>query len=154
MLKKTITFEDFDGNSHTEDFYFNLSKTELYEMNVSEKGGFSDYLQQIIVEENGREIIRIMREILQKAYGVRSPDGKKFVKNEEVWNEFKDSAACDSLLFELYSDSVKAAEFFRGIAPAELVDQVEPIDSANLTPDELRKKTLEQMQQSRQPKTD
>lgn len=146
MLKKTITFKDLDGNTLTEDFYFNISKAELAEMEIGETkhGGMSAVLQKIIEEEDGKKIIELLNEIIKTAYGVRSDDKRKFIKNDEVWEDFYHTDAHSELLFELYTNPTEAAAFMKGVAPAEVADKME--DTSNLSPEEIRQKAIEQMQ--------
>ena len=146
MLKKTITFKDLDGNQLEEDFYFNLSKAELAEMEIGETkhGGMSGILQKIIEEEDGKKIVEMLNEIIKSAYGVRSDDNRRFIKNEQVWEDFYHTDAHSELLFELYTDPQSASAFMKGIAPAEVGDKME--DVSGLSPEEIRKKAIEQMQ--------
>lgn len=117
MLKKTITYEDYDGNTITEDFYFNLTKAELIKMELSEQGGLSEAYERIINARDVPEMIRIFDQLIEKAYGVKSPDGKRFIKNEEVYEAFKENPAYDVIFSELITDTEKSLEFFNGIIP-------------------------------------
>lgn len=146
MLKKTIKFKDLDGNQLEEDFYFNISKAELAEMEIAEArhGGMSAVLQKIIDEEDGKKVIELLNEIIKTAYGVRSDDNRKFIKNDEVWEDFYHTDAHSELLFELYSNPTEAAAFMRGVVPPELSEKMD--DTSNLSPEELRQKAIEQMQ--------
>lgn len=117
MLKKTVTYEDYNGNSITEDFYFNLTKAELIKMELGKNGGLSEYYQTIISTRDVPEMIRVFTDIIKASYGVKSPDGKRFIKNDEVYLEFKESPAYDEIFTELITDANKAAEFFNGIIP-------------------------------------
>lgn len=117
MLKKTITYEDYDGNTITEDFYFNLTKAELIKMELSEQGGLSEAYERIINARDVPEMIRIFDQLIEKAYGVKSPDGKRFIKNEEVYEAFKENPAYDVVFSELITDTEKSLEFFNGIIP-------------------------------------
>lgn len=143
MLKKSITFQDLDGNSLTEDFYFNLNKTELFELNLTE-GGLQEKLSKIIAEEDGQKIVAMMNDIVKSAYGVRSDDNKRFIKNDEVWEDFQQSDAHSELLWELYTDAAKSAAFIRGVVPSEFSDKMENFEE--LSAEEIRKKAVEQMQ--------
>lgn len=120
MLKKTITYEDVDGNPVTEDFYFNLNKAEIAEMELSRSEGLSGFLEQIIASENAAEIVATFKQIILKAYGMRSDDGKRFIKSEELSNEFLQKDAYSVLFMELVVDADKSAEFVRSIVPADL----------------------------------
>ncbi len=125
MLKRTETFKDFDGNERTEDFYFNLTKAELTEMQMSEVGGLEKRLKGIIQAQDGVRIMEFFKGILQKAYGVKSPDGRRFIKNEEVLNEFIETEAYSQIFMDLVTDADKMADFIKGVIPADLAEQVD-----------------------------
>ena len=125
MLKRTETLKDFDGNERTEDFYFNLTKAELTEMQMSEVGGLEKRLKGIIQAQDGVRIMEFFKGILQKAYGVKSPDGRRFIKNEEVLNEFIETEAYSQIFMDLVTDADKMADFIKGVIPADLAEQVD-----------------------------
>ena len=120
MLKKNIKYIDYDGIERDEDFYFNLSKAELMEMQTSMEGGFKAYLEKIVKALNVKEIMKVMKEIILKAYGVKSEDGKRFIKSEELSIAFSQTEAYSNLYMELCTNAAKAAEFVNGIMPAGL----------------------------------
>ena len=117
MLKKTITYEDYDGNKRTEDFYFNLSKAEIMEMELGVSGGMTQMLNRIIAEQDSEKIIKTFKEIILKAYGEKSPDGKRFIKSEELSTAFSQTEAFSQLFMELATDADAAAKFVNGIIP-------------------------------------
>lgn len=117
MLKKTITYTDYDGNSRTEDFYFNLNKAEIAEMEASEIGGLSNLLKKIVAERNNKKIIELFKELILRAYGEKSPDGKRFVKNQELRDAFCQTEAYSELFMELAGNAEAAAAFVNGITP-------------------------------------
>ncbi len=117
MLKKTISFTDFDGNQRTEDFYFNLTKAEVTEMEMTVEGGLGKKLERIIQEQDMEKIIKEFKEIIRKAYGVKSPDGRRFIKNQEVFEAFEQTEAYSELFMELATNAEAAAEFVNGIIP-------------------------------------
>ena len=119
MLKKTITYNDYDGNERTEDFYFNLTQAEILEMDLSASGGLEKLIQKIISEKNGEKIVKLFKEIILKSYGEKSLDGKRFIKNEELTEAFIQTEAYSQLFVELATDSDKAAEFVNGIIPKD-----------------------------------
>ena len=123
MLKKTITYTDFNGNERTEDFYFNLTKAEVMEMEMSTTGGMAEMIQRIVAAQNAPAIIKIFKDLVLKAYGQKSPDGKRFVKNDELREEFVQTEAYSQLFMELATDADAAAKFVNGIMPADLVQQ-------------------------------
>lgn len=120
MLKKTITFEDFNGVTRTEDFYFNLTKAEIMEMQLSEDGGMSGLLEKIVQEQKKGKIVEIFKDIILKAYGQKSADGRRFMKNSEIVDSFKETEAYSKLFMELVNDEDVAADFVKGIMPKEL----------------------------------
>lgn len=117
MLKKTQTYVDFDGQQRTEDFYFNLTEAELTEMEYSMNGGLSQLLEKIIRENDQKQIIEYFKEIVIRAYGVKSLDGRQFTKNDKLREEFASTIAYSDIFMELAHDANKAAEFVNGIMP-------------------------------------
>lgn len=125
MLKKTVTYEDFDGNQRTEDLYFNLTKSELMEMQMKTEGGLENTIEKITSENDTAKIIEMFKDIIMSAYGVKSEDGKKFRKRPEDKEDFLDSAAYDALFMELISDADAASSFVSGIIPKDMVGEVQ-----------------------------
>ena len=123
MLKKTITYTDYNGAERTEDFYFNLSKAEITEMEMGVKGGLTETITRIVAAQDSPAIIKIFKDLILKAYGVKSPDGKRFEKSEELSTEFAQTEAYSNLFMELAFDANKAAEFINGIVPADLAQK-------------------------------
>ena len=123
MLKKTITYNDYNGNELTEDFYFNLSKAEIMEMEMSTEGGLAERIQKIVAAQDAPQIIAIFKDLVLKAYGEKSADNKQFRKVDEKGNPlyigFSQTEAYSNLFMELATDSDKAAEFVNGIIPAD-----------------------------------
>lgn len=119
MLKKTITYTDYNGNERTEDFYFNLSKAEVMEMEMSTTGGMAEMIQKIVSAQDAPAIIKIFKEIILKSYGEKSPDGKRFIKSEEIARAFSQTEAYSELYMELSTDADAAAAFVRGIVPED-----------------------------------
>lgn len=117
MLKKTITYVDYDGNERTEDFYFNLSKAEIAEMELSTAGGLDKMINRIIAEQDGKRIIELFKNLVLKAYGKKSDDGKRFIKSKELAEEFSQTEAYSDLFMELATDAKAAAAFVNGIVP-------------------------------------
>lgn len=117
MLKKTMTYEDFDGNKRTEDFYFNLTKAECMEINFGVHGGITDMLKKMISERDTSRMIELIKEIILKAYGVKSTDGKRFIKNAQIREEFSQTNAYSDLFMELAFDDKACVAFIEGIIP-------------------------------------
>jgi hypothetical protein len=118
MLKKTISYTDFDGNERTEDFYFNLTKAEATEMEMSTEGGLVRTLQKIVAEKDAKRIIEAFKDLILRSYGEKSPDGKRFIKNQEVRDSFSQTEAYSVLFMELATNAEAAAAFVNGILPA------------------------------------
>jgi hypothetical protein len=121
VLKKTITYEDFNGETVSEDFFFHLSKAELVELELSHKGGLSAALERIVAAEDGKSIIAEFKNIILSAYGVRSEDGRRFVKNQTLRDEFESTEAYSTLFMELVTDTEAAVVFINGVIPADMV---------------------------------
>lgn len=120
MLRKTITYTDFNGNERTEDFYFNLTKAELTEMEMVTDGGLTNKLQRIVDTNDTKSMIDTFKDIICRSYGVKSEDGKRFVKNDELRNAFVQSEAYSELFMELVTDPEASAAFINGIIPQGL----------------------------------
>ena len=119
MLKKTISYTDFDGNERTEDFYFNLSKAEIMEMELGVVGGMTQMLNKIVATQDSKKIIETFKDIILKAYGEKSPDGRRFIKNQELTDAFSQTEAYSELFMELATNADAAAAFINGIAPKQ-----------------------------------
>lgn len=119
MLKKKITYTDYNGVERSEDFYFNLTKAELMEMEMSTVGGFTEMVQRIVAANDAPSIIKIFKELILKAYGEKSPDGKRFVKSKEISDAFSQTEAYSQLFMELATDANAAADFVNGLVPNE-----------------------------------
>ena len=120
MLKKTITYVDYNGMERTEDFYFNLSKAEVAEMELSVQGGFSKMLEEIVASKDNVQIVNLFKQMVLKSYGEKSPDGRRFIKSDEIAQAFAQTEAYSEIFMELALNEDKAAEFVNGIMPANL----------------------------------
>lgn len=120
MIKKTITYVDYDGNQRTEDFFFHLNEAELTEMRLSKLGGLEIFLERIIKEQNAPEIIKNIKEIILRAYGQKSDDGKYFMKTPELAKAFECSEAYPVLFMDVCQSPDTANEFFLGILPEKI----------------------------------
>ena len=120
MYKKSMTYTDYDGNQRTEDFFFNLTRAECMEMNFSEAGGLEKMLRRIIAEQDSKRIVEVFKDIVLKAYGEKSPDGRRFIKTPEITEAFSQTEAYSDLFIELATNAESAANFINGIIPANL----------------------------------
>jgi len=123
VLKKTITYTDFNGEETSEDFLFHLSKAELVELEMSHEGGFVASMQKVVEAEDNKTIIEEFKKIILQSYGKKSLDGKRFIKNQTLRDEFESSEAYSTLFMELVTDTDAAIEFMNGIIPGDLVPQ-------------------------------
>lgn len=117
MLVKKVSYTDYKGVKREEELYFNLSKAEVAEMELSHKGGLSAKINRIVATEDGEEIIKLFKELIIKSYGVVSDDGKRFIKNDQLREEFLQTEAYSELFMELASDADAASAFVNGIIP-------------------------------------
>lgn len=127
MLKKTITYTDFNEEEVTEDFFFYLSKAEMIELELSHEGGLSASLQRIIDAKDNRALVMEFKNIILKSYGKRSDDGKRFIKNAELREEFESSEAYSTLFWELATDTDAAIVFVNGIIPSGMIEETAKI---------------------------
>ena len=133
MITKTIKYNDYNGTEREEKFLFNLSKAELMEMEMGTTGGLAEMIQKIVEAQDAPQIIKIFKELILKAYGQKSADGKRFIKSKELSEEFSQTEAYSQLFMELATNAEKAAEFVKGIVPAD-------IDTSNVQlPNSLQK---------------
>ena len=119
MLKKRIKYVDYDNNEREEDFYFNLSKAEIAEMELSIDGGLQKWIEKVVDARDMPQIIELFKKLILKSYGEKSPDGKRFIKSEELSREFSQTEAYSELFMELAMDETAAANFVNGIIPQE-----------------------------------
>ena len=120
MLKKTIKYIDYDGNEREEDFYFNLNKAEVTEMELSKQGGLSEYIKRIVAAQDAPSLVELFKELICKSYGEKSLDGKRFVKSKELTEEFTQTEAYAELFVELASNAEEATKFVNGIMPKNM----------------------------------
>ena len=130
MYKKTITYPDYNGEEIKEDFYFNLTKAEILEMQLEKEGGLAEKIQAIVDSKNVPELIKIFKELILRSYGKKSDDGKRFIKSPELSREFTQTEAYSELFMELATDSDAASAFINGIIPANLAKEI-PASVAN-----------------------
>lgn len=126
MLKKTITYTDYNNVERKEDFYFNLSTAEIVEMEAGTVGGLARMIDKIVAAQDTPSIIKLFKKLILKAYGEKSADGKRFIKSPELAEAFSQTEAYTNLFMELATDANAAAEFVNGISPVDIPkDQIE-----------------------------
>lgn len=123
MIKKTITYSDYNGTERTEDFYFNLTKAEITKMELSTEGGLAERIQRIVAAQDTPAIIEVFEDLIQRSYGVKTPDGRGFVKRAADLEAFTATEAYSQLFMELATDADAAAKFVNGVVPADMAKQ-------------------------------
>ena len=118
MLKKTITYKDYNGVERTEDFMFNLTKAEILEMQLTKDGGMDAAIKKIVDAKDAPEIMKVFKDLILKAYGIVSDDGRRFIKSKEISDSFAQTEAFSILFMELATDTDAASAFVNGIVPA------------------------------------
>ena len=129
MIKKAITYTDFNGVERTEDFYFNLTKAEILEIEVGTTGGLAEMITRMVAAQDQPAIIKIFKDLVLRSYGKKSPDGRRFMKSDEIRDDFAQTEAYSQLFMELATDADAAAKFVNGIVPADVAKQA----AANVT---------------------
>lgn len=120
MLKLTETYTDYNGVERKEDFYFNLTKAEIMEMEMTTTGGMAEMIQKIVDAKDASSIIKVFKELILKAYGEKSADGKRFVKSEELSEAFAQTEAYSNIFMRLATNADAAAAFVNGIIPSDI----------------------------------
>jgi hypothetical protein len=120
MLKRNVTYEDFNGNEVTDTFYFNLSKAELVEFEYKYENGFAATIESIVEAKDNKTLISIFKDLILEAYGQKSEDGKRFIKNDKLREEFAQTAAYSELFMELAINDKAASDFISGIVPKDM----------------------------------
>ncbi len=120
MFKDKRTYVDFNGTERTEEFYFNLTKAELIELEISHPGGLVAYLDNIVKSQNVADIVMTFKEIMAKSYGVKSDDGRQFIKSDGNFKAYTETEAYSDFFMELSQNADKAAAFVKGIIPSSL----------------------------------
>lgn len=135
MLTKKIKYTDYNGTEREETFCFNLTKAELMEMEMSTSGGLAEMIQNIVQTQDAPAIIKVFKDLVLKAYGEKSPDGKRFMKVNDAGVPlsigFSQTEAYSQLFMELATDADKAAEFINRIVPKDMQQDT------NLTPEQF-----------------
>ena len=133
MLKKTLTYEDYNGNTVTEDYYFNLNKAEVIEMEASAEGGYGEMLKKIVEEKNVSLMMTTFKTLILKSVGIKSEDGKHFRKSPEIAADFESSEAYSALFSELCTSAEAATAFIAGILPIDAAQRKDLLEKAKNT---------------------
>lgn len=132
MLKREIKYEDFDGNEVTDTYYFNLTRSEMIELEVGYKDGLEAALRRIIETNDRQKLIAEFKNLVLLSYGVKSDDGKRFIKSDQLREEFTQTPAYDALFMELATNDDAAATFIKGIVPKDFSKEMDKIQDVQL----------------------
>ena len=124
MIKKTVTYTDYNGVERTEPFYFHFTQAELLDMEMSTEGGFAERIQRIIDAKDQTSLLKVIKQFVLDAYGVKSDDGRRFIKKSEVKEAFVECPAYSEIYMEFLSDDKFAAEFVNGVIPSDMKDRL------------------------------
>ena len=130
MLKKTVTYTDYNGVERTEAFYFHYNEAEILDMEMSTEGGFAERIQKIIDAKDQVSLMQVIKKFVIDAYGVKSEDGKRFIKNDTVRTEFLESPAYSQIWMELVMDDEIAADFINNVIPSGIKEKLEGLIKA------------------------
>lgn len=131
MYKKDITYNDFNGVTRTESHYFNLMESEIAEMELETIGGLEQLINKIINTNNTKELVELFKKVIKKSYGVKSADGRKFEKSEEIFKEFEQTNAYSKLFMELATDADAASNFINGVISEDLKNRLKNNEKNN-----------------------
>lgn len=124
MVKETIRYTDYDGNIREEDFYFHYSKAEILDLELSREGGIKKFLEKIVKAQNVPAITKYFKKLVLDAYGEKSDDGRRFIKTQELKNNFAQTEAYSNFYLELATNATKASEFINALFPKEYMDAI------------------------------
>ena len=124
MFKYECKYTDYNGQDRTEQLYFNLSKAELMEMELSTQAGVEEMIRMMIATNDNAKIVQTFKDLILKSYGIKSEDGRRFIKSDELSTEFTQTIAYDEFLMDLFSDDRKTTDFINGIIPADIADKM------------------------------
>lgn len=131
MYKITHTYTDYNGVERTEDFYFNLTKAELTEMQLTTNGGLDHYIERIIAAKDQKALIEIFKDLVIRAYGQKSADGRRFIKTDEVREDFMQTEAYSDIFMELATNADAASKFVNGIIPKSLAESAQNMEATD-----------------------
>lgn len=131
MTSKTVTYKDWNGVDRTETFYFHFSQAELMEMEISQDGGFSERVKKIAAANNLPDMLKIWKNFVLDAYGIKSEDGRRFMKNEEIRQSFVECPAYSIIFMELATNTEAASNFINTVVPADMAAQVAALQAKN-----------------------
>lgn len=139
MYKIHEKYTDYDGNERVEDFYFNLTKAEITDMELTTEGGMSAMLGRIIAAKDTAKLISVFKDLILKSYGQKSPDGRRFIKSEELTKEFTETPAYSQIYLRLATDDKEATKFVNNVIPKDMQDEAKAAQGNNVIPADFGK---------------
>ena len=130
MFSRTFEYKGYDGKDKKDTYYFDLNEAELYELNLSSIYGFTGQMERLLKEENTGAIVEMFKSIILGSVGEISPDGRRFIKNDQIREDFHQSKAYSILFVELVRSGEKLSEFLKGAIPEELRARMEEAEAA------------------------
>lgn len=127
MIKKTVTYKDLNGKERTETFYFHYFESEIMDMEMSEEGGLAERIQRIIDAKDQASLLKVIKKFVIDAYGIKSDDGRRFNKSQEVKDAFVECPAYSKIYMELLTNDELAAEFVNKVVPEDMGAQLAEI---------------------------
>ncbi len=127
MIKKTVTYKDLNGKERTETFYFHYFESEIMDMEMSEEGGLAERIQRIIDAKDQASLLKVIKKFVVDAYGIKSDDGRRFIKNKDVKDAFVECPAYSKIYMELLTNDELAAEFVNKVVPEDMAEQLAEI---------------------------
>lgn len=124
MIKKTVTYKDLNGKERTETFYFHYFESEIMDMEMSEEGGLAERIQRIIDAKDQASLLKVIKKFVVDAYGIKSDDGRRFIKNQDVKDAFVECPAYSKIYMELLTNDELAAEFVNKVVPEDMAAQL------------------------------
>lgn len=128
MIKKTVTYKNFNDVEVTEDCYFNYTESQLADLEMSVGGGLSATLRSLSAAQNETELYKFFRQLILGAYGIKSADGRKFMKSKEISEDFEQTAAYNAIFMELVTNTDKAIEFVNNLIPESLKEKMSKVN--------------------------
>ena len=139
MKLERITYTDYYGEERTEDFYFNLTTAEITEMNLMTTGGMDKQLQKIYDAKDVPKAMSFFKNLILKSYGEKSADGRRFIKSDDISEEFAQTEAYSILFMRLISEEHAGEEFIKGVIPKDLAAKMSEMEANGTLPDALKK---------------
>lgn len=127
MIKKTVTYKDLNGKERTETFYFHYFESEIMDMEMSSEGGLAERIQRIIDAKDQASLLKVIKKFVIDAYGIKSDDGRRFIKSQEVKDAFVECPAYSKIYMELLTNDELAAEFVNKVVPEDMAAQLAEI---------------------------